>query len=264
MMDDLRSFSRDDCRQAGIVARNEIRKFVRGKKLYLCIGIVALIWALMTFLPYAFGNGLHGTTGEVFGSYVGWVTLLCLLLGVLFAAGTIVSEFEERTALVLFTRPIKKSSIYLGKFLACYALEALMILLYYLASFVVAVAVGGGSTGGGFFPSLLLALAYLFAVTGIALLFSSFMKKASTAVILTFVFLLMLFPIIETVIVLNVPNGSVWWLLDNLSGTIQTCIPALQTAATGAVHAVRDFFVLLVWGLIPGIAGFVIFQRREL
>lgn len=262
MMDDLRSFNRDDCRQAGIVARNEIRKFVRGKKLYLCIGIVILIWALMTFLPYVFGDGLHGTAGSIFSSYIMWVTLICLLLGVLFAAGTVVSEFEERTALVLFTRPIKKSSIYLGKFLACYAIEALMILIYYLASFLVAVATGGGSMDG-FFQSLMLALAYLFAVTGIALLFSSFLKKASTAVILTFVFLLMLFPIIEAVIILNV-HGGTWWLLDSLSDTIQTCIPALQTSETGAVHAVRDFFALLVWGLVPGIAGFLIFQRREL
>ena len=116
----------DDFRQMGVIAQNELRKFIRGRKILLYVLLIGLIVSLnIGFLVY-YPDVLESLTGTIdkqdmmLSMYGGSLPFLILIGAVLFASYTIVSEFEERTYLLLFTRPIKKTSIFVGKFLACY------------------------------------------------------------------------------------------------------------------------------------------------
>lgn len=265
--------------QTYVVARNEVTKFLRSRKLMLYIALVALIVILMTFLPYLLGDGLEGSAGDVFSGYISYVSLLVLLGATLFASYTIVSEFEERTALILFTRPLRKTSIFLGKFAACFVLEAAIVIVYYLLAAVIAWAVSGDLVSS-FLPSMAMSIAYVFATTGIAMLISSFMKKGGTSAVLTFITILLILPVITGVV--SAAGFDTWFMLDGAAGSITTSIPEYVASSNEmlielgqhlgmdmsgmmvrAADCVQSGAVMLVWGAVTTAAAYLLFSRRE-
>lgn len=267
---------KDDFRQTFVVAKNEIIKTMRAKKALLYLILVFAVLALQTILPYVVGDGLSGTAGALFGQYVGYVSLITILAATLFGSYTIVSEFEERTALVLFTRPIKKSSIFFGKFLSCYAIGAIVIGVYYLISEIIVFAVTGdfvSSTG----KSFAVTLGYLLACTGVSMLISSFFKKGGTCAVMTFITILLFISIITSVISISVDP---WFMMDQASSGITNCIPEYVDATNstlseiGSVMGVdlgsvtvadwaKDTGVLIVWGVVTLAIAFVKFIKKE-
>jgi ABC-2 type transport system permease protein len=177
---------------------------------------------------------------------------LVLLAATLFTSGTISSEFEERTALILFTKPLRKWSIFLGKFLASYILGLIFMAVYYLVVAVVSLAVTG-TVASELAMSMALSIAYLVGVNGLAILISSVSKKSSTAAILTFVTLLLIISIITNV--LDMYNVDTWFMLDNAADHIYSCMTGESGSGTAAA-------VMLIWG-ITLFAGYSIFKKRE-
>ena len=249
---------KDDFRQAFIVSKYEIMKFMSGKKI-LIFGIInALVLAILTIVIFAVNiDGLDTELG--LSLYIGVSSWLMLLGATLFSASSLVSEFEERTALVLFTKPIRKGSIFMGKMMASYGLNLIFVIFYYIvASIAIAIKTGGFTSN--IFPSIGYCMLYILALTGIAMLFSALMKKSSSASILTFVFILLVPSIIAMVVVLVTGSSdlsSYWYILDVASTSITYVIDG--TVENG----VRDFFVMILWGLIPTIGAYYLFRRRE-
>ncbi|MDR1690844.1 MAG: ABC transporter permease [Candidatus Methanoplasma sp.] len=270
-------FETDDLRQSYVVAKNEIRKFIRGKRFTLYVVLIAIVFALTTALPYVFGGNIGETPGDVIASYVSFVNLLIILAATLFAAVTIVSEFEERTALILFTRPIKKTSIFIGKIVGCIVLETVMIALFYAGIAVVSLIAAGG-VSAGLLTSLGLAILFTIAASGIAMFFSSIMKKGSTSAILTFVFLLIIVSVISGAISISTDP---WFMVDQASGTIASCIPEflemtremmissglLTPEQAATLIAAPDLFkasvAMVAWGAASLILSWLAFIRRE-
>jgi len=272
----------DDFRQIYVVAKNEITKFVRGKRFTLYVALILIIFALITVLPYLVGNDLGSTPGEVISRYVDSISFLVLLAATLFASITIVSEFEERTALILFTRPIKKTSIFIGKIIGCIVLETTMIVAFYAAMAVV-VFVVGGSISAELMISLGMALLFVFAASSVAVLISSVMKKGSTCTILTFVLLLMIIPVIT--FTLGAAGIDTWFMLNTASESMATSIPEYVEINNAGLEEYADIFeqlgmnmerfilhapdllktsaTMIAWGVGALILGWIAFIRRE-
>lgn len=267
----------DDIRQTFVVLKNEIIKTLRAKKALLYIILVFGVLALQTALPYLVGEGLKGEAASIFGQYISYVQLLVVLTATLFGSYTIVSEFEERTALVMFTRPIKKSSIFFGKFLSCYIVGAVIMVAYYLISAAIAFAVTGdfvSSIG----KSLAVMLGYLLACTGVSMLISSFFKKGGTCAVMTFITILLFISIISGVLTLN--NIDPWFMMDQAGNAITNCIPeyvdstnaSLSSAGAsmgidlGSVQVAnwaKSTGVLIAWGIITLAISFIKFIKKE-
>lgn len=261
----------DDVRQMGVVARNEIRKFVSSRKFAVYVALVVLSLALVTILPYIVGDGLSGSAGSVFYLYAMFAYLMVVLAATLFASSTIVSEFEERTALILFTRPIRKTSIFIGKMAACLVMEAIVIAAYYGVGVLVSWAVSGDVVT--FLPSLAMALAYVFACSGVAVLISSFSRKAGTAAVVTFITILLLISIVTTA--LSSAGIDTWFMLDTASNSILTSIPEYMDmmgngggsmGGFGSIEAadtLQSGLVMIAWGLVTGLGAWILFSKRE-
>ncbi|MFA5452261.1 MAG: ABC transporter permease subunit [Candidatus Methanomethylophilaceae archaeon] len=258
----------DDLRQSYVVMKNEMTKFFRGKRMLLFLGLVVTVLLLITVLPYALGDGLSKDPKEIIQTYISFVYLLVLLAATLFASVTIVSEYEERTALILFTRPIKKSSIFLGKFSASLIIGIAFVGLYYLLVALISLIVAGG-VDSEMAKSLLLAVMYVIGTFGVAILISSIMKKASTSTIITFVILLMILPIISAVIIVSLTPESIdvftnpdvvfydaWWMLDQASN-------AIYGVLSTTVNVARESLVMVAWGLASTAVAFILFKRKE-
>src|SRR5690606_17378083 len=120
------------------------------------------------------------------------VSTLVIVAATLFAGDIIVSEFQGRTGYLLFPNPVKRSSIFLGKFLSAVLAMAIVVAIYYIAAIAISAAVSSDLEHLELaFASLGLALLYSVAAVGVGMLVSSFMKGGTGSLILTFFLLLL-------------------------------------------------------------------------
>jgi ABC-type transport system involved in multi-copper enzyme maturation permease subunit len=76
------------------------------------------------------------------------------VLGAFYGTALVADEVEDRTITYLFTRPIARGSIVVGKYLAYLACTSLVVLPSVMAVYLLLTPIGGGSMGEAF-PSLL-------------------------------------------------------------------------------------------------------------
>lgn len=244
---------KDDIRQSRIIMKYELRKHLEGKRILLFGALIAAVLALMTILPYILGDGLSKDSAILSQNYMSFVNLLVLISATLFTSSAIASEFEERTALILFTKPLRRWSVYVGKCVASFILGVAFMIVYFAFVAVVSLAVAG-SIPPHFAAAFGLTILCVISTNGIALMISSFAKKSSTAAILTFITLLLLISIITGILYYN--NIDTWFMLDDASGHIYSCIQGESGTGTAAG-------VMVVWGAVTTALGYLIFKKRE-
>lgn len=254
----------DDLRLSFVVMKNELKKFFRGRKVVLFGALTAVIIILLAaVLIY---EGVEDDL--ILSSYSMVVGLLILSATAFFSATTLVSEFEERTALILFTKPVRKISIFAGKLLASYVLTVFFVGIYYIsAAIVYAIQVGEFKTD--LVTSFILSLCYMVAATGIAMILSSILKKASTSTIMTFIILMLIMPTISAMLMIgNVDN---WWMLDQAVTSISDVFGTMTFDEMGHmifVHdkdpeALKNGLVMVIWGLVSTIGAYFIFRNKD-
>jgi ABC-2 type transport system permease protein len=95
-----------------------------------------------------------------------YVRFLVPVLGAFYGTSLIADEVEDKTLTYLFTRPIRRSAVILGKYLAYLVCTVLLLLPSVVVVFFLVVPIGGGRTVGEMFPVLLADLGML--VLGLA------------------------------------------------------------------------------------------------
>jgi len=264
-------FEFDDLRQSYVIAVNEVRKFIRGKKLLVYVIIVALLFLLWTILPALAREhftDVYTSPVELIYIYLYIMMLLIPLAAALFASNTIVSEFEERTALVLFTRPVKKTSIFLGKLAGCLVLETLLIVIYYLCLALVSL-IYFKTVPTELFILLGIACLAITASTGIALLMSSLLKRSSTTIALTFFMLIMIIPIVSFMLTIGGVHDT-WFMfvLFNMGASDPSVYLTIPTSFISGdilpmVHLARQCGMLIAWTIVPTVMAWYVFTKRE-
>jgi ABC-2 type transport system permease protein len=86
-----------------------------------------------------------------------YVRFIVPVLGVFYGTALIADEIDDKTITYLFTRPIPRGAVLLGKYLAYLGCTVLLILPTVMMVFFLIVPLGGGSIGQAF-PSLLIDL----------------------------------------------------------------------------------------------------------
>jgi ABC-2 type transport system permease protein len=105
--------------------------------------------------------------------------------------------------------------------------------------------------------SLAMALLYVLSATGLGILFSSILKKSSTATITTFGVLFMLLMIVGVISVFG-DSDNIWFLLSIAADAI-----VVPNIGESVEHVARDAGVMIVWFIIPTIAAWFAFIKRE-
>ncbi len=91
-----------------------------------------------------------------------YIRFIIPVLGVFYGTALIADEVEDKTITYLFTRPIPRGAVLVGKFLAYLGCTILLILPSVVVVYFLVVPIGGGSIGAGF-PLLLADLGMLVA-----------------------------------------------------------------------------------------------------
>jgi ABC-2 type transport system permease protein len=191
-----------DLAQSGIVARYELLKHLRSRRLLGILILEFAIIALILVIPPLQGQDYPSDSAKFAGMFVQRVWILIIIGSTLFAGDSLVSEFQQRTGYLLFPNPVKKRVLFVGKFAASAGVMFSALAVFYSIVTIIVVAIDGSIS------SLMAAsfgLALLFAVAALAIgyLISSFMKGSTGALILTFALLLMILPIVDTVATLS-------------------------------------------------------------
>lgn len=107
-------------------------------------------------------NGEEVSGAGIFGLMIWllYVRFIVPILGVFYGTALIADEVDDRTITYLFTRPIARGAVLLGKYLAYVACTVLLILPSVVVVFFLMVPMGGGSIAA-VFPSLLADLGML-------------------------------------------------------------------------------------------------------
>ncbi len=244
-----------DVHQMVVIARNEIKKFLRGNRILIFSVLIIAILALMTAIPYLLADGYEKT--EDMSIFIAFVPIIVELAVVLFTATSIVSEFEERTALILFTKPVRKRTIFLGKLLASIIIVFAYSIFYYLYVIVLSmIATGGIPSNIGL--SLGISLLGAFGCSGIAMLMSSLFKKGSTASIMTLFVIMLLLSMVASM--LNMTSGiTTLWSLDTAFGYCSNVL----TEAYNMTDVGTACGVLVAYGIICNFVAYLFFSKRD-
>jgi ABC-type transport system involved in multi-copper enzyme maturation permease subunit len=90
-----------------------------------------------------------------------YVRFLVPVLGVFYGTSLIADEVDDKTLTYLFTRPIQRSAVIIGKYLAYLVCTILLLLPSVVIVFFLVVPLGRGATIGVLFPTLLTDLGML-------------------------------------------------------------------------------------------------------
>ena len=258
------------------VARFELLRHFRRRRFLILLIIAALFVVLLIVVLQVFGTG-GGDAYSYASSYGTWVTILAALAATFFGADALVGEFEHQTGYLLFPQPVTRTSIFLGKLLAAFALTTFTLSAYYG---VVAAATGivKGSVPVEIGYSFLLAVLYSTAALGIAFFLSSALRSTTMASVMTFALLFFILAIVSTVFTVAGlrPDGDLSFaggtISNILTGPYPDHYPADSTIAFGPgarftvyVPAVPvSIAVMAIWAVVGFGLAWLLYQRREM
>lgn len=268
-----------------MVTKYELLKQYRRKRFYgaLAITVLAIVLTIGLYqgldLPAKMGipDQLMDQYGaEIFAMFATSMSAMAILAAVFFAGDAIASEFEGKTGYILFPNPVKRTTIVVGKYLACFIATAIIIAIAYLIS-VGALLVFYGTVPVGIFGSLAIALMLGCMMISMAFAFSSVLKGGMGATIATLLTYMVVFSVIS--MSLSYAGYDPWFMPDRAGDSIAATygVSAENMFAGmmgggqmmgGMMQASQNptlsFFVLLGYAVVLFGVSIVVTKRREM
>jgi ABC-2 type transport system permease protein len=202
----------------GIVIGYEFLKHIRRKRIYIILALTLVAELAVLILMPVLGDGFPDNI-MVMAALLSIGPSMATLGAIFFAGDAIAGEFEGKTGFILFTNPVRRTTLVIGKYIACYASVLLLILLGYVISAVSLLAIYG-SVPIEMLSSFGLCCLYGGAVLAITFFFSSVMKGSMSATVVTLVFIMVIVSIIDGV--LQMTGQPHWFMLSNNGDSIAT------------------------------------------
>ena len=269
-------------RQIATVIKYELLKYLRGRRLLAIVLLTIIISAIFLVVPPAIGTAYPKDPTDFITRVLSFLGVLSILSATFFGADAIVSEYESKTGYFLFPNPIRKTAIFVGKFIASALVSVGAIGLYYVIA-VVSVRVIDGSIPANTGLSFAYSLIYLFAILAIAYLFSAIMRSSVYSLVLTFFTFFLILPIIDAVG--SVAKFKPWFSVTFANGIsqyiFQNPYPAdkvfTTTAAGGPSAGVQTYslvqyypeirlslIVMTAYFIVAFALSIIIARRREM
>src|SRR5207247_3374849 len=188
--------------QVVTITKYELVNYFRSRRFFVLLIIGLIISALLTALVgyYRPSSFLSSALNFYSTWWAGTITFVIILSGIFYGGDAISGEFQNKTGYFLVANPLRRSSIYIGKWLG--ALTASIVMLGVFA----AITIGNGIYYFGLnipnqlWESLLFAVLYLIAVLGFTFFFSSLFKSTSMSILVTAILFLFAFNLIHTLV----------------------------------------------------------------
>ena len=273
------------------LTRYQWREYVSSRRFVILIGIVIAIGVIVTAVIVRFRSTLSEPGGLLtsnlafYGSFWGGAAGFVIVLAAVFFGGdAIAGEFQNKTGYFLMGLPIRRATVYVGKYIAA-LMASVCILLLFLAVLLLngVYYFGGDALPWQLGPSFLLALVYLMAVLGATFMFSSLFKTSAYGFVLTAALFLFGFGLLEE-LVTRLVGMEPWMVISYASGAIgDVFAPTVNWGLLGTVTTTRiggaagrfvdvtsytagvaeGVVIMLVYFVLTAIAGLFLFEHEE-
>jgi ABC-type transport system involved in multi-copper enzyme maturation permease subunit len=263
------------------ILKKQWKKFVYFSIIMVILGIVSSI------LPYSLisGNPLPENITEYLNSSLGGTRVSFLSYMLIFAicllfSGIICSEYDKETGFIMFPK-INRYKLIIAKYLANYTLTVAITAIFYCITVLAGFYYYGGPIPLTIFYSFGIALLYIFSVSCVVVLFSSFMKTVNLTIVSTILVLLIGFSVVSQLITLISPDIEPLYSLEYagklMSSILYSPFPSSveerYTEITFGRYSVRTWetptilagiTIMLIYAAISFILAAYIFKRRRL
>ena len=194
------------------------------------------------------------------------VQFLIPIIGLILGYATVVGEIEKGSMGSLLSHPVTRNEVILGKFLGLGSVIFTTIFIGFgIAGIIIAINISNPDVGLYLLfiiASILLGLAFM----SLALLFSSFFKKRSSAmagVIMLWIFFNMLWGFLMFGLLISTSGGSLStpdWFYQ-----VQLVNPTVAYSYINTSFIENHWIILslLAWSILPSLLAFLIFKRRD-
>jgi ABC-2 type transport system permease protein len=270
--------------QAVKLTRYQLRDYLFSRRFVLMMGIVAVLSLIVTAVVGYYRPAMFLANSGTFYATLwgGGVTVVIIFAGVIFGGDAIAGEFQNKTGYFLMGLPVRRATVYVGKYIAGFIASLTAVVLFALLLLANgAYYFGAGAFTGAFAESFVLAVVYLLALLGAVFLFSSMFKTSTYATLITAVLFLFGFTLLQD-LVAGLAHITPWFILtyaDTVIGGIfnTSCMssPGVHTCTSPGPGG-TTFMVMVNNATIPeGIAimlayfgitaalGLLLFEREE-
>jgi ABC-2 type transport system permease protein len=274
----------DSVTQITKLTRYQLREYLRSRRFVALTALVVGIGAILTAIVAHFRGALVSTSIAFYGSFWGGgVFLVIVLAAVFFGGDAIAGEFQNKTGYFLMGLPVRRATVYVGKFIAAF-LASLSMMILFLAILLLN---GLYYFHGAAFPwqlgvSLVIAIAYLGAVMGATFFFSSLFKTSAYGFVLTAILFLFGFTILQD-LVADLVKIEPWMIISYAESTIggvfgtgvnwglfgqkvtsTTMVgPRAVTTTTWTAGIAEGIVIMIAYFLVTAVVGLWLFEREE-
>ena len=270
--------------QVRIITKYAFLNYFRARRFYVMLAIVLLISALLTFAagyyrPPFFGFGPTSAQDSALTFYSAFwgqfVPLVILLSAAFFGGDAISGEFQNKTGYFLVPNPLRRSVVYIGKWLAATAAATMILAMFGVVALVSGTYFFGPAVPFEFGESVILAWVYLASAMGLTFLFSSLFKSSAISILMTVILLLFAFNVIDT-IATSVAGIEPWFSITYASRIIgnvlivpfpvgQTTVPAGPNFSVTVFNASipEGLAIMGAYFVISAALGLLLFEKKE-
>ena len=269
--------------QVRITTRYTLLDYTRSRRFAILLGIMLLISAVLTFVVAHYRPASFVSSGPL-SFYSGWwgmsATFVVILSGIFFGGDAISGEFQNKTGYFTVPNPVRRSSVYIGKWIAAFIASSIVLFIFTAITIANEAYYFGLNVPWQFTESFLFAWFYLMAVLGFTFFFSSLFKSTSYSILVTAILFLFAFTLIES-LVSDLAMIEPWFILtygSQIVGNVLDATYPLHVVTTvshfgprGVAVTITTFSVTIPEGLaiiaayfvITAILGLALFERKE-
>jgi ABC-2 type transport system permease protein len=264
--------------QVGITMKYTFLDYFRSRRFFILLIITLLITALLTILVgYYRPQSFLASDLSFYGSWWGnSVTFVIILSGIFFGGDAISGEFQNKTGYFGIPNPIRRSSIYIGKWLAAFVAATTILGVFTVITVGNGIYYFGANVPYQFAESVLFALVYLAGVLGFTFFFSSLFKSSSMSMIVTAILFLFVFSLLQT-LVATLVKIEPWFILTYGAGIIGNVLAVpypehihTETFGEGRISITtysatipEGLAILGLYFIVTVVLGLLFFERKE-
>jgi len=206
-------------------------------------------------------------------SFLGFASTLIIIAATFFGADAIVGEYQNRTGYLMFPNPVKRETLFLGKYAASMTAGILVVVIFYVSVVLLSVFTVG-AIDGDIGLSFAYALEFTVVAMAIAYLISSILKGTTGATVLTFFLFIMILPIVDGIsMVAGVKlEGSVTFAAGVIQYIMSDPYPVDTTMDFGAGYSFYSYYpdpslaalTMMVYAVVAIVLSLILFKRKEL
>lgn len=273
--------------QVGLQTKYEFLNYFRSRRFYILLAIGIAIAVLLTIIVGHYRPETFMASALSF--YNSWwgltATFVVVLSGIFFGGDAISAEFQNKTGYYLVPNPIRRSSIYIGKWIAAFIASSIILGIFTAMTIGNGLYYFGANIPYQFGESLIFSWIYLISVLGFTFFLSSVFKSTSYSILVTAILFLFAFTVIQE-LVAGVAQIEPWFIITYGASIIGNVLspggyPAHKTVSPfggfggGAGNPNAPTFttynatipegiaIMLIYFAVTAILGLVLFERKE-